>query len=90
MAGHMGAPTFRDQRSKGLRRNRYSPRTFIAAAHLRGRFRIEAPPTLGPLPELGIYAIQPFGQHSACKVRALKETLIECFGERALNAQETL
>lgn len=60
----------------------------LITEHLASGALVEVMPRY-PLPELGIYVIRPPGQHPARKIRALTEMLIECFGESALNTQET-
>jgi DNA-binding transcriptional LysR family regulator len=60
----------------------------LITEHLASGALVEVMPRY-PLPELGIYVIRPPGQHPARKIRALTEMLIECFGESALNMQET-
>lgn len=60
----------------------------LITEHLTSGALVEVMPRY-PLPELGIYVIRPPGQHPARKIRALTEMLIECFGESALNMQET-
>ncbi|MCW4460859.1 LysR family transcriptional regulator [Sphingomonas sp. BT-65] len=60
----------------------------LITEHLASGALVEVMPRY-PLPELGIYVIRPPGQHPARKIRVLTEMLIECFGESALNTQET-
>lgn len=60
----------------------------LITEHLASGALVEVMPRY-PLPVLGIYVIRPPGQHPARKIRALAEMLIECFGESALNTQET-
>jgi DNA-binding transcriptional LysR family regulator len=60
----------------------------LITEHLTSGALVEVMPRY-PLPELGIYVIRPPGQYPARKIRALTEMLIECFGESALNMQET-
>ncbi|MHA6769026.1 LysR family transcriptional regulator [Sphingobium ummariense] len=60
----------------------------LITEHLASGALVEVMPRY-PLPELGIYVIRPPGQHPARKIRALTEMLIDCFGESALNTQET-